>query len=363
MICKKTIAKVCILSMITVFCIASSNSFAQRDFENYVIEPYSTKEYFNDNKVDLDNKSLENTRDDLIREAYSIMNERMGETVETYDEFYKNYTSSMYSPHKFFMKKFKDKSYNDILKKEIVFLQHLNSTYETIDMSAGYMPCAFSTYENFLFKKNHGEEMVSTKDMDGEDYKKMFDFYVDNFEYMPYEMDSDVEQIFYTIYPEGIEQLGTKAENEIQNKLKGKALKVKEYLKSLKIQLSDRDKRLIELCDKIEDAPISSDSEGIEKDEYIPINMERASIRSKVLSYAREHGYSNSYSGDGPPHPYIDYSDYGGDCANFVSQCLHNGNINFWTSSPPNSERSWFFYSKGNRSDSWINAQMFRKHW
>lgn len=60
------------------------------------------------------------------------------------------------------------------------------------------------------------------------------------------------------------------------------------------------------------------------------------------------------------PSPYINYNSYPGnyDCANFVSQCLHEGGAQFWTGSNP-----WYFYSDSNRTASWTGANQFKDHW
>lgn len=63
--------------------------------------------------------------------------------------------------------------------------------------------------------------------------------------------------------------------------------------------------------------------------------------RSRALAYAIKHGYTNGYYGagswheyytiDNAPPPYINYNSYPGayDCANFVSQCVHEGGAQF----------------------------------
>lgn len=64
-----------------------------------------------------------------------------------------------------------------------------------------------------------------------------------------------------------------------------------------------------------------------------------------------------------PNTEYIDFTDYGGDCTNFVSQILRAGNMNF-LGSDRNSMSSWFYRgSYPNYSSTWTDAHIFRKHW
>lgn len=93
-------------------------------------------------------------------------------------------------------------------------------------------------------------------------------------------------------------------------------------------------------------------------------------FRQRALAYAIKHGYTNGYYGAGSwdsyytynnaPSPYINYNSYPGnyDCANFVSQCLHEGGAQFWTGGNP-----WYFYSDSNRTSSWTGANQFKDHW
>lgn len=58
---------------------------------------------------------------------------------------------------------------------------------------------------------------------------------------------------------------------------------------------------------------------------------------------------------------YKDYEEWGGDCTNFISQCIHAGKI------PLDHEgnsvlRQWYWYSDANRTPSWTAAQPFYKY-
>lgn len=67
--------------------------------------------------------------------------------------------------------------------------------------------------------------------------------------------------------------------------------------------------------------------------------------RENALNYAREWAFKRNQI-------YYDFSDLGGDCTNFVSQCLYAGSgiMNY----TPNI--GWYFISINNRSPSWTGV-------
>ncbi|HFL3113412.1 TPA: amidase domain-containing protein, partial [Clostridioides difficile] len=89
-----------------------------------------------------------------------------------------------------------------------------------------------------------------------------------------------------------------------------------------------------------------------------------STYRQQALAYAKKHGYTNGYYGstnrkNNAPSPYYNFQKDGyGDCANFVSQCLHEAGVTFWTNNNP-----WYYYSTSNRSPSWAGAREFKIHW
>lgn len=83
--------------------------------------------------------------------------------------------------------------------------------------------------------------------------------------------------------------------------------------------------------------------------------------REDAIAYANNYYYF-------PNGDYRDYSSDGGDCTNFVSQCLAAGGMTMRGSQTAISARlasSWFYYGPNvpNRSTSWTGAENFRKHW
>lgn len=75
----------------------------------------------------------------------------------------------------------------------------------------------------------------------------------------------------------------------------------------------------------------------------MPMNQVSASgyNASAAVSYAKT--YWSHYNPN-----YSNYNDIGGDCANFVSQCLHAGGLEMTD--------GWYWYSRNNRSASWASC-------
>lgn len=76
--------------------------------------------------------------------------------------------------------------------------------------------------------------------------------------------------------------------------------------------------------------------------------------RDKAVSYARK--WALSYN-----PMYKNYDNYGGDCTNYISQCLKAGNIpfdNFGT----NVIQKWYWYSDELRTPTWTAAEPFYKY-
>ena len=71
--------------------------------------------------------------------------------------------------------------------------------------------------------------------------------------------------------------------------------------------------------------------------------------RRGAVSYALKWAYSRN------PRFY-DFEDIGGDCTNFVSQCLYagGGGMNF------SSENGWYYIDTNNRSPSWTGVEFLR---
>ena len=58
---------------------------------------------------------------------------------------------------------------------------------------------------------------------------------------------------------------------------------------------------------------------------------------------------------------YRDYEEWGGDCTNFISQCVHAGGIPF-DHNGNNILKQWYWYSDISRTPSWTGAEPFYKY-
>jgi hypothetical protein len=72
--------------------------------------------------------------------------------------------------------------------------------------------------------------------------------------------------------------------------------------------------------------------------------------RQKAVEYAKEHAFKRDDA-------YFDFTDFGGNCTAFVSQCLYaaNGIMN------PTPVFAWYYYSSFNRSPSWSGVEFLFK--
>lgn len=73
--------------------------------------------------------------------------------------------------------------------------------------------------------------------------------------------------------------------------------------------------------------------------------------REKARDYARKWALSRNPA-------YHDYEEWGGNCTNFISQCVHAGKIPF-DNQPP---YIWYWYSDYSRTPSWTSAEAFYQY-
>ena len=76
--------------------------------------------------------------------------------------------------------------------------------------------------------------------------------------------------------------------------------------------------------------------------------------REKAVKYARTWALSRNPN-------YMDYEKYGGDCTNFISQCLHAGNIPF-DEQGKDVLMKWYWYSDRLRTPSWTGVNPLRTY-
>lgn len=76
--------------------------------------------------------------------------------------------------------------------------------------------------------------------------------------------------------------------------------------------------------------------------------------REKAVAYARKWALSHN-------PVFGNYENYGGDCTNFISQCIHAGNIPF-DHNGKNVLEKWYWYSEYSRTPTWTAAEPFYKY-
>lgn len=92
---------------------------------------------------------------------------------------------------------------------------------------------------------------------------------------------------------------------------------------------------------------------------------------SATFDFTKAVNYANTYYSNYNTAAYPDWTSYGGDCANFISQCLYAGGMPMkgtpGTASEAQNFANWF--SKGNTCDTlnvsstWRGADAFRNYW
>lgn len=76
--------------------------------------------------------------------------------------------------------------------------------------------------------------------------------------------------------------------------------------------------------------------------------------REKAVAYARKWALDHNPA-------YANYEFYGGDCTNYVSQCLRAGNIPF-DNIGEHVLKKWYWYSEYSRTPTWTAAEPFYKY-
>ncbi|MGL4914034.1 MAG: amidase domain-containing protein [Romboutsia sp.] len=76
--------------------------------------------------------------------------------------------------------------------------------------------------------------------------------------------------------------------------------------------------------------------------------------RDSAVAYARKWALSHNPK-------YANYEDYGGDCTNYISQCIKVGNIPF-DNVGKDVLKKWYWYSDNYRTPTWSAADPFYKY-
>lgn len=80
----------------------------------------------------------------------------------------------------------------------------------------------------------------------------------------------------------------------------------------------------------------------------------KAYDRKRAIAYARQWALGRNPI-------YHDYEDYGGDCTNYISQCLHAGGIPFDVNGQDVTKK-WYWYSDSSRTPSWTAARPLKTY-
>lgn len=115
--------------------------------------------------------------------------------------------------------------------------------------------------------------------------------------------------------------------------------------------------RVSNVKEKINEINIKTIDEN-EFKEFVEENQElKRGFSKKKYDRINAAAYAQKYALS-PNGKYTNYEEMGGDCTNFVSQCIHAGGI-------PNDNsgvNKWYWYSDHNRWPSWTNARFFRNY-
>lgn len=86
-------------------------------------------------------------------------------------------------------------------------------------------------------------------------------------------------------------------------------------------------------------------------------------MATNLLPYDRAAavGYAYRYAENPNDQRWKNYEQYGGNCANFVSQCLYAGGMPFDTIGKSEVEK-WYWYSDTSRTPSWTSANALKNY-
>ena len=101
---------------------------------------------------------------------------------------------------------------------------------------------------------------------------------------------------------------------------------------------------------------ITEEDDRISKNEMLKSTKSYSGYSpSSAISYAKRHAYS-------PNSNYADFTSYGGDCTNFVSQAIYAGKVRQVVGSNYGTN-GWFYKTSTNRSATWTGANQFGNYW
>jgi len=90
------------------------------------------------------------------------------------------------------------------------------------------------------------------------------------------------------------------------------------------------------------------------KGEYKKMKQLQEYNREKAVAYAKKWALSHNPA-------YANYEEYGGDCTNYISQCIEHGNIPL-DNIGEHVLKKWYWYSDNYRTPTWTAAEPFYKY-
>lgn len=306
----------------------------------------NNKSFVSENSDTLNVNQLIETRDQLINKNLEGLNEFGQDIVQDRKSSILNFDFGLVA--------YIDKTYSNLTEKEklikqIEIIEYLNSINEIMDPSGNFFESANEMYQISQYLIKNG------KSPNYSDSYESLNFLIDNLQDLCDFVDYDEENVVARLDPLIKPSL---PENQ--------KLSLDEDLKEVYLEdnLSDEVKNAVK---ELQDTKVyyqNNTDDSLVRTSQASLRTTQSSYRQNALAYARKHGYTNGYYGSSnsknpAPSPYYNFwRDGHGDCANFVSQCLSQGGVQFWKNNNP-----WYYYSVNNRSSSWAGAKQFKIHW
>lgn len=328
------------------------------------------------------NSELLLLRDQYLNDNYSLYQKYVTCEPLSKEEFIENILNGSNGLLNYFNESYKDLSENEKLEKEVKLMRYCNDNNIILDSSGNFYESIEASYQLDCYLKDGGKDNLikRSSDMTDSELCEQSNFFIDNMEDLLQNTDVNVESIVEQVIPIGADNLSEKQVEEILDKANDKA--INSEVKSIaprsfnhsenisNISENSRLEKYISLVKNLKDIYSKKDNNLsiVKSVNSIRRSVTASSYRTECLNYARKHGYTNGYNGsikqdNNAPYPYYNYKqDHDYDCANFVSQCLHEGGVSFWNGSN-DENRQWYYYNTGSRSLSWIRAYNFRLHW
>ena len=302
----------------------------------------------NKNLEDLSIKELTEVRDNEIDKNLEGL-EKLEYTKDEIQERKKNILdpNCNFGLINFINNKYKNLTEKDKLIREINLVKYIDSTDEIMDAEGEYFIVTDQEYQisEYLLKNEKSSDLSSYKNLE---------FLIENIQDVSDNVNYNGDVVVEIVNPLIKKSISDSQKDTLIDELK---------------EVSKSNSTDEEIKNEIQNIQNFSelDENNLDKVSFKAAKSSKSKISSKkILAYARKHGYTNGYYGsknkmNDAPKPYYNFqkSSSGGDCANFVSQCLHAGGYGFKTGG----EFPWYYYSLNKRSSAWCYARQFKLHW